>query len=84
MQILKDTIKTNKNGQKYALGVRYKEVVNADKTISKTNEKVYTVFTLKQNYAGHVRGGLASTWRYVGEKDLTLAQAILLLNKKAK
>ncbi len=43
----------------------------------------YLIFKLCENYAGHVRGGIAKTWRYIA-KDLTLEEAKSLLAKKAK
>lgn len=48
-----------------------------------TSEGGYYVFKLCKNYAGHVRGGIAKTWRYIA-KDLSHADAIDLLNKRVK
>lgn len=42
----------------------------------------YAVVSLEKNYAGHVRGGIAKTWRVV-ELGLTYAKAVALLNKRA-
>lgn len=42
----------------------------------------YAIFKLCENYAGHVRGGIAKTWRYTA-KDLSLDEAKALLAKKA-
>lgn len=43
--------------------------------------KDYMVFKLCENYAGHVKGGVAKTWRYIA-KDLSLEEAKALLKKK--
>lgn len=40
----------------------------------------YAVYVLSENYAGHVRGGMAKSWRVVADK-LTFAEAIEILNK---
>ena len=42
----------------------------------------YVIFKLCENYAGHVRGGISKTWRYIA-KDLSLDEARALLEKKA-
>jgi hypothetical protein len=41
----------------------------------------YMVFKLCENYAGHVRGGIAKTWRYIA-KGLSLDEAKALMEKK--
>ena len=71
----------NKKGAKFAIVESLKEIVTADKHIVKTDEKQYAVYKLCENYAGHVRGGIATTWRYL-EKGLTLQAAESLFNKK--
>lgn len=43
----------------------------------------YMVFKLCENYAGHVRGGIAKTWRYI-ERDLSLEECKALLSKKGR
>lgn len=40
----------------------------------------YYVLKLCHNYAGHVRGGIASTWCYIA-KGLTLAEAKATMEK---
>ncbi len=61
-------IKTNKNNIQYAL-------------IQKGDS--FAVYKLCENYAGHIKGGIAKTWRYVA-KDLTLDAATILFNKRSK
>lgn len=41
----------------------------------------YMVFKLCENYAGHVRGGVSKSWRYVAD-GLTLEEAKALMEKK--
>lgn len=71
----------SKKGIKFAIVESFKEIVTEDRRIVKTDEKQYAVYKLCENYAGHVRGGIASTWRYI-EKGLTLSAAETLFNKK--
>jgi hypothetical protein len=44
-------------------------------------EGSFAVYREAQNYAAHVRGGIAKTWRYV-EKGLTLEAAEALFERK--
>lgn len=71
----------NKKGVKYAIVESFKEIVNSERLIIKTDEKQYAVYKLCENYAGHVRGGISSTWRYI-EKGMTLHNAEKLFNKR--
>lgn len=41
----------------------------------------YYVFKLCENYAGHVRGGIAKTWRYI-DRNLSHADAVALMNRR--
>lgn len=41
----------------------------------------YAVFVLQPNYAGHVRGGVAKTWR-LDQQGLSWLDAIRLINKR--
>ena len=41
----------------------------------------FGVYVLKENYAGHVRGGIAKSWAYCA-KELTEKDARDLFNKK--
>lgn len=47
------------------------------------DRKDYAVYKLCANYAGHVRGGIAYTWRQVA-KDLSLDECKALLAKRAR
>lgn len=47
----------------------------------KSEDGSYMVFKLCENYAGHVRGGIAKTWRVSGE-GLSLDEAKALMEKK--
>ena len=67
----------NKEGTMYAFG--------RDKKLDGQPEEKggYSVWKLKQNYAGGVRGGISKKWVYV-EKDLSYSDAVKLMNKKLK
>lgn len=41
----------------------------------------YMIFKLCENYAGHVRGGFAKTWRYT-DTELSYEDAVKVMNKK--
>ena len=41
----------------------------------------YGVWKLCENYAGHVRGGVSKTWRYIA-LDLAYNDALALMNKR--
>jgi hypothetical protein len=64
----------NSKGASFALGYSFKQVVNEDRTLTTTTEKLYSVWVLSENYAGHVRGGIVSTWCYL-KKDLDFEAA---------
>ncbi len=45
----------------------------------------FMVYVLCANYAGHCRGGLAHTWRYIGDSPrMTLTAATALFNRRNK
>lgn len=48
-----------------------------------TDQGGYAVVSLEKNYAGHVRGGIAKTWRVV-KSGLTHREAVDLLNKRCR
>jgi hypothetical protein len=60
--------KTNSRGIRYALT---------------TNGSTFAVYKLCENYAAHVRGGIAKTWRYV-EKNMTREAAEQLFARRSK
>jgi hypothetical protein len=45
------------------------------------NDRGYIVFKLCENYAGHVRGGIAKTWCVI-KQELSLDQAMALMEKR--
>lgn len=45
------------------------------------NDQGYIVFKLCENYAGHVRGGIAKTWRAVNQ-ELSLFEAMTVMEKR--
>ena len=77
MTIYVKTATKSPSGKVYAFG-------RDDKLDGKpTSEGGYQVWRLCENYAGHVRGGIAKTWRYV-DRNMSFEDAIELLNKKVK
>ena len=46
-----------------------------------TEKGGYVVWKLEKRYAGHVKGGIAKNWAYVG-KDLSYEDSVKLMNKK--
>ncbi len=52
-------------------------------TLSRLPNGTYGVYILKYNYAGHVKGGISSSWCYC-LKDVDEATARELFNKKLK
>lgn len=73
--IYRKTATKAKNGTVYAFG--RKEELDGQPT----ELGGYIVWKLCENYAGHVRGGIAKTWRYVGQ-NLTHAEAVALMNRR--
>jgi hypothetical protein len=47
----------------------------------KNDRGYYLVFKLCENYAGHVRGGVSKTWRYIAD-GLSLDEAKALMEKR--
>ena len=45
------------------------------------DDRGYVVFKLCENYAGHVRGGIAKTWRVV-KQELSLTEAMAVMEKR--
>lgn len=74
---------TNSKGIKYALCWKYKEVVDSQNYIIQTEEKIYSVWKLCENYDGKARGGVSKSWRFV-ENNLTLEQATKLYDRRIK
>jgi hypothetical protein len=62
----------SKQARKSAKGVIYAPGKSA---------KGYMLFKLCENYAGHCRGGITKTWRYVAD-GLTLEEAKGLFEKR--
>lgn len=76
MHIFKTKAVTNSKGIKFA-------PAKADiRQAGYSDRKDYAVYKLCANYAGHVRGGIAYTWRLVA-KDLSLEECKALLAKRA-
>ena len=73
--IYKSTATKSKRGVVFAFG-RDERLDGADKS-----KGGYVVWKLCENYAGHVHGGIAKTWRYV-EKDMSFSDAVTLMNRR--
>jgi len=58
-----------------------KNKVGTTYTLSKLPNGSFGVYILKENYAGHVRGGIAKTWCYC-EKNMLESDAVKLFEKK--
>ncbi|MDO8415185.1 MAG: hypothetical protein Q7S87_03115 [Agitococcus sp.] len=61
--------KTNKRGVRYGIG-------------QDPDTGAWGVWKLCQNYAGHRKGGVSSTWRYI-EKDMTQEAAETLFARRS-
>jgi len=77
-------IKTStKTGKRFALVADGPRAVrNDDATLSYAPSDTFGVWAECKNYAAHVHGGIAVTWRYVA-RGLDRAAAEKLLNKRA-
>jgi len=75
MSVYAKTARKNTKGTTYAFGR-----VSALDGLP-TEQGGYAIYRLHVNYAPHLRGGLAKTWR-VSAENLAYPEAVKLMNKK--
>lgn len=73
----------NKKGVWFGLIWEHKEVVAENNHIVTTDEKIYTLYKLCENYDSRVRSGIRKTWRVV-KTDMTEKEGKALFKRRIK